>query len=77
MDSQLTTLNKMIDILLGIIMFFVLMRVPGVPKVGLLIVLGLLYWMNQRRKKMKPQPQEVEDKDKDVVTLSKDQYKVN
>jgi multisubunit Na+/H+ antiporter MnhB subunit len=66
----------MIDILLGIIMFFVLMRVPGLPKVGLLIVLGLLYLMNRRRK-MKPQPQEVEDQDKDVVTLSKDQYKVN
>lgn len=67
----------MINILLGILMLFVLWRVPGPPKIGLLILLGLLFWLNQRRKKIQPPPHEVKDKDKDVVTLSKDQYKVH
>ena len=44
----------MIDILLGILMLFVLVRVPGLPKVGLLILLVLLYLLNKRRKKMMP-----------------------
>ena len=71
----------MIDILLSIIMLFVLVRVPGPPKVGLLILLGLLYWINRRRKKMQASAsgeQEIKDNDdKDVVTLSEDQYKVH
>ena len=66
----------MIDIFLGILMLFVLIRVPGLPKIGLLILLGLLYWINRKRK-IKPQPYEIKDQDKNVVTLSKDQYKVH
>lgn len=79
--SLLLCICIMIDILLGILMLFVLMRVPGLPKVGLLILLGLLYWINRRRKKMKPSASGghkiKEDRDKDVVTLSEDQYKVH
>ena len=67
----------MIDILLGILMLFVLMRVPGLPKIGLLILLGLLYWINRKRKKMKPQSHVIKDRGKNVVTLSEDQYKVH
>ena len=70
----------MIDILLGILMLFVLVRVPGLPKVGLLILLVLLYLINKRRKKMMPSASgghEIKDQDKNVVTLSKDQYKVH
>lgn len=70
----------MIDILISILMFFVLVRVPGLPKVGLLILLGLLYWINRRRKRMKHSTHgghKIDDSDKDVVTLSEDQYKVN
>ncbi|HHT9126856.1 MAG TPA: hypothetical protein ACFYD6_13725 [Candidatus Brocadiia bacterium] len=68
----------MIDILLGILMLVVLIRVPGPPKVGLLILLGLLYWINRRRKKTKPQQHGViKDEGRNIVTLSKDQYKVH
>lgn len=61
-------------------MLIVLTRVPGLPKVGILILLGILYWINRRRKRMKPSASdghEIKDQDKDVVTLSEDQYKVH